>query len=187
MSQNENRNKPSPQEIGQFNGLIRYAQHGDIVPLRPILETWIRWEGKIIRKEVEGNLANIQKSINGEIAAKFLVAESTTGEVIGTIGFTPPDERLLSFANTERPIELINAYVSKEHRAGKGVGTALVKQVEEESLALGYTEVILNSGPRYKDTGWGFYDKIGYSKAGIARRYYGFYDAPVWRKKLQSS
>ena len=33
----------------------------------------------------------------------------------------------------------------------------------------GYTEIILNSGSRYKDTGWGIYDRLdGNSRVGMA-------------------
>jgi len=50
----------------------------------------------------------------------------------------------------------------------------------------GYTEIILNSGSRYKDTGWGIYDRLdGNSRVGMAVGYYGEDgDAPVWHKIL---
>ena len=123
-------------------------------------------------------------SVNGENDRVYLVAEAVGEEVIGVIGFRQPDERLLEFTSTPKPTELVNAYVAKEHRKGKGVGRALVAELEIQAKSHGHTEVVLNSGPRYKDTGWGFYDKLdGYQRVGVAKEYYGKGgDAPVWTK-----
>ena len=67
-----------------------------------------------------------------------------------------------------------------------GVGSALVARLEDEARWRGYTEIVFNSGPRYKDTAWGFYDKLpGYSRVGVAEKLYGEGgDAPVWSKVL---
>ena len=189
MSNNqESKQKVSPQEIGQFDGVIRFAKLNDIGQLRPILETWIRWEGQIIKIEVEEVLKLVAESIEGKNDNHFLVAETVDKEVIGMIGFKPPEKRMLPFSKTDKPVELINAYVAKKHRGGKGVGRALVNRLEQEAIKAGGEEVILNSGPRYKNSGWGFYDRIGYENIGTARHYYGAgFHAPVWRKELSPS
>lgn len=69
-------------------------------------------------------------------------------------------------------------------RGGNGIGTALVQALEETARQKGFTEVVLNSGPRYENTGWGFYDKLpGFRRAGVAVQFYGEGgDAPVWHK-----
>lgn len=175
-------------EMKLFSGKIRSLSDGDIPTLRPILATWVkdRASGQLLPEEVEEDLQVMLESIGGKNDRTYLVAEDVDGSVIGVIGFKIPDPRMLPFTKTSKPTELVNAYVSQEHRAGKGVGRALVNKLEEEAKAKGFTEVVLNSGPRYKDTGWGFYDKLeGYQRVGIAECYYGEGgDAPVWRKTL---
>ena len=106
------------------------------------------------------------------------------------MGVRPPDERMLPFAQTDNPLELVNAYVSRKRRK-QGVGTALIKKLEEFALAQGATEIFLNSGPRYRKSGWEFYDKVGYKRVALAEGYYqdeeGSYDAPVWSKVLSNN
>ena len=179
----------SAKETGQFNGIIRPAELNDAEQLRPILETWIQWQGQIIESEVEEVLNNLKESIETGNDYHFLVAETTSKEVVGMIGFRqPPDKRMLAYCHTDKPVELVNAFVSEKHRKGKGIGRTLVNRLELEARKIGAKEVILNSGPRYKNSGWGFYDRIGYEKVGTARHYYGVgFHAPVWRKELPSS
>jgi len=89
------------------------------------------------------------------------------------------------FASTARPVEMINAYVDSLHRQGRGVGTALVRELERLARASGYTEMMLNSGPRYRQSGWEFFDRLGYERRGLAHDLYGEgQHAPVWNKFL---
>lgn len=175
-------------ETRLFSGRIRTLSDGDIPSLRPILATWVkdRTTGQPLPEEVEEDLQVMQESIGGNNGRTYFVAEDLDGSVIGVIGFKIPDPRMLPFTESLKPAELVNAYVSQDRRAGKGVGRALVSKLEEEAKTKGFTEIVLNSGPRYKDTGWGFYDKLeGYQRVGIAKGYYGEGgDAPVWRKTL---
>jgi len=140
-----------------FGGVVRNLREKDIPSLRPILATWIksRQTGQPLPEEVEEDLQVMLESINGNNDPTYLVAENLDKSVIGVIGFRTPDPRMLPFTHTPKPAELVNAYVGKEHRAGKGVGRALVKKLEEEAKAKGFTEIVLNSGPRYEKTGWG--------------------------------
>jgi len=160
---------------------------GDVEPLRPILETWIRSRdsGELLSGEVEEVLQFVRDSVEGRNNRTYLVAKSPSGEVLGMIGFKEPEGRMKEFSETGNAVELVNAYVAKEYR-GEGVGRALVGKLEEEARARGYKEVVLNSGPRYRDTGWGFYDKLeGYERVGVIEKMYGEGgDAVVWRKVL---
>lgn len=180
--------KPKVKEKRDFVGTVRLMKIDDLQAVRPILETWIRhWKtGEVIANEVEQDLNQMKTSIEGGSEGVSLVAETHEGERVGVIGLKPPDERMLKFTTTDKPAELIHAYVAKKHRRGKGVGRALVQQLEREAKVRGYREIVLNSGPRYEETGWGFYDRLeGYSRVGIAKDYYGAgIDAPVWRKIL---
>lgn len=171
-----------------FQGNVRSLRPGDIDSLRPVLQTWIRDRdtGAPIPEEVEEDLKTMLDSTEAGNSSHFLVAETGDGVVIGVIGFRKPDQKMIEYTHTPDPAEIINAYVRSDYRGGKGVGRALVDKLEEEAKKMGFTEVVLNSGPRYKDTGWGFYDKLpGYERVGIAKEYYGEGgDAPVWRKDL---
>jgi len=174
-----------------FVGMIRLIREEDIPQLKPILETWIKDRNthESLPDEVADVMDVMRKSIDGGNDRVYLVAEASDDQVIGVVGFKNPDETMLSFAKTHNPAELINAYVAQDKRGGKGVGSTLVRRLEEEVILRGYTEIILNSGPRYKETGWGFYDKQpGYTRVGIAEKMYGEGgDAPVWSKVLEGS
>lgn len=171
-----------------FPGIIRLLRTEDIPQLKPILETWIRDREtqEPLPDEVASLMDAMGKSIDGENDRVYLVAQAPDDQVVGVVGFKNPDATMLSFAKTHNPAELINAYVAEDQRGGKGVGTALVRGLETEARSRGYTEIILNSGPRYKNTGWGFYDRLsGYERLGVAEKMYGEGgDAPVWGKAL---
>ena len=128
----------------------------------------------------------MKASIIKENDRKYLVADDN-GKIIGVIGYKTPDTKMLEFSQTQNPTELVNAYVDPEQRKGRGVGRSLVSSLEQSAANDGFTEIILNSGQRYKETGWGFYDRLpGFSRIGIAKNYYGEGgDAPVWSKILE--
>jgi ribosomal protein S18 acetylase RimI-like enzyme len=173
----------------RFEGNVRSIEESDLIHIKPILETWIvdRDTGIPLPEEVADNLEQMHQSALRQSSNTFLIAESSQGNVIGVIGFRPASRRMLVYTTTKKPAELINAYVSPEHRAGKGVGRALVETLEKTAVSQGFQEMVLNSGPRYRSTAWGFYDRLpGYQRVGIAKELYGpGGDAPVWRKSLE--
>lgn len=180
--------KPRPRERQFFNGVVRPIMRlEDLEQIRPILETWIRDRdtGKILKDEVEEDLKFMRESIEGKNDRSYLAAETLSGEVVGVIGMKQPSKIMRRFTVTNKPVELVNTYVAADQR-GKGVGKALVQKLEEIATERGYTEIVLNSGPRYKNTAWGFYDRLqGFQRVGIAAKLYGKDgDAPVWRKIL---
>jgi ribosomal protein S18 acetylase RimI-like enzyme len=171
----------------KFDGIVRSLAEGDLAEIKPILETWIKDKitGSPLPDEVAETLKNMQESLSGNNDRVYLVAEEDSA-IVGVIGFKNPDRIMIAFAQTSNPAELINAYVRVDERGGRGVGRALVDFLEEEAIRQGFTEIILNSGPRFKDTGWGFYDKLpNYNRVGMAENYYGQgADAPVWSRML---
>ena len=171
-----------------FNGTVRPLRREDLPSLKVILETWLRDRKtkELETDEVAGVLTAAEESLSGKNDRCYLVAQSQEGEVIGMIGMRSPIAEMLPHAQTSRPTELINAYVAEAHRGGKGVGTALVRELERVAEARGFTELFLNSGPRYENTGYGFYDKLpGYRRVGTIVHMYGIDgDAPVWSKIL---
>ncbi len=175
-------------EAGRFSGIVRSLQETDLPQLRPILETWMRDSKthELEREEVEETLKRMQESLTGDNDRKYFVAEETDGRIIGVIGMIRPGEVMQQFATTNNPIELVNAFVAMDKRRGQGVGRALVAALETEAKRRGITEIVLNSGSRYEEFGWGFYDRLeGYSRVGVAKNLYGpGFDAQVWRKIL---
>lgn len=170
-----------------FSGNIRFAKEQDIPSLRPILDTWIRDRntGQLIQTEIEEVLLDVKGSVSSTNNITYLVAEKTDGEVIGMLGFRAPEEKMLPYVSTQNPAEMINAYVDKNHRGGKGVGRALVSKVEELAKQKGHTEIIFNSGPRYRYSGWAIWVRIFGEPVAVAKDYYGKGgDAMVWRKLL---
>lgn len=174
----------------KFKGDIRNLEERDLIGIQLILEHWVvdSDTGKPLPNEVDEDISLMRESIKVDTERHYFVAVQEA-EIIGVIGFKKPDERLLQFAKTSNPAELVNAYVSPKYRKGKGVGKALVACLEAEVEKRGYSEILINSGPRYKDTGWGFYDKLpGYNRVGISEEHYGKNgDAPVWQKILNTN
>ncbi len=170
-----------------FGGEVRLVREEDKTALRPILETWVR-DGKtkqVIPEEIEGILDNLSESIRGTKKITYFVAETPEGNVVGMMGFRPPEEKMLTYTSTPRPAELVNAFVSNDYR-GKGVGHVLVNMVKRSAKEKGYTEIILNSGPRYRFSGWPTWLRLFGKPSAIARGYYGEgADAPVWREELK--
>ncbi len=167
---------------------VREAQTADLASLQPILGQWIRdgKTGELLTEEVSSVLAAVEASAQGQNNRTYVVAEDAQGTVIGMMGMTQPGEDMRPFVTTPNPVELINAYVDKQQR-GTGAGKLLAKQLEQMATRAGHTEVIVNSGPRYKETGWAFWTKMYGEPVAVQKDLYGpGADAPVWSKLLQA-
>lgn len=166
---------------------IRTAKSEDIDALRPTFEKWIRdrHTGEVLAEEVAELEEEIRSSIEGSGQREYFIAEDGEGKPVGIMGMqSPPCSALMHFTFSDRPIETINAYVAESERSG-GTGRALAKHIEDLAIQQGYTELLVNSGPRYKDTGWPFWTKLYGEPAGTAIGFYGpGGDALVWRKSL---
>lgn len=181
-----------------FQGRVRPLVALDIPHLKPILEHWLknRETDQPLPDEVQEVRDYMQGSLDDTNYRRYLVAETQDGTIIGMIGYKPPEDKMLAWQTTNmpgrKPAELVNAYVaaddrfSQEQGHGKGVGRALVSALEKQAVAEGFTDIILNSGPRYRETGWGFYDRLpGFQRIDVIKEMYGNGgDAPVWRKVL---
>ncbi len=176
----------NPENDLGFQGVIRSVQASDVPALRPILEQWIRHPETeaLLEEEVVDVLGSVEESIKDANGRKYVVAEDTDGSVVGMMGLDTPGQAMRALAASENPAELINAYISPAAR-GAGVGKALVTQLEGIARTSGKTELLVNSGPRYRETGWGFWTKMFGEPASALVDYYGpGYDAMVWRKPL---
>jgi ribosomal protein S18 acetylase RimI-like enzyme len=173
----------------RFSGIVRPLRAADLPAVERILQTWVRdsLSGAPVAAEIAEFLARMSGSLIEERVYRYLVAVEVAKVegTIGVVGMRPANPEMLPFAATERPVELINIYIDSRHRKGRGVGTALVRELERRAREQGYGEVIVNSGPRYRDSGWEFFDKLGYERRGMARDLYGQgKHARVWSKIL---
>lgn len=178
----------------------REPRPDDLVSLEAILnQTVIDAETQEpIEREIESILGRVAESITSENTGyRYLVAEDSDGKVLGMMGVTQPDDEMRKFAiRPESCIELINAYVRPRQesaddntsppRKGRGAGAVLVRDLLELAKANGATEVVVNSGPRYKETGWPFWTKtFGEKQAQVLPDHYGEgLDAMVWRADI---
>ena len=170
-----------------FGTTVRAAQAADAEAIGAILRDWVRdpSNGQVIEPEVAEILQTLAASVEGNSQDQFLVAEGIDGKVVGMARLSPVSEQVRAYAQTDRPVELFNLYVAAGQNKGKGVGTALWKGILDLARSQGNTEVLLNSGPRYKESGWGFYEKTIGPAAGVLKDYYGpGYDAMVWRQEV---
>lgn len=185
--------QPSDQEKSErttekpFGTTVRAAKAEDAEAIGSILRDWVRdpADGQVIEPEVAEILQTLTDSLEGKNQDKFLVATDLEDKPIGMARLSPVSEEVLQFAQTARPVELFNLYVAAGQNFGKGVGTTLMNAVKAQAKADGMTEVLLNSGPRYKESGWGFYEKTIGPAAGVLKDHYGpGYDAMVWRVEV---
>jgi GNAT superfamily N-acetyltransferase len=128
--------------------------------IRKILAQWTD------RSEVDKYVKRIQNEIAGKIEfnTRYWVARES-GAPVGIVGLCDPLPQVLPFAKTNRPGKFKILYVDAEHR-GKGIGKKLVDFLENEARKEGYMEVLARSAERYRDTSYGFYEKMGYKKVG---------------------
>jgi predicted N-acetyltransferase YhbS len=171
-------------ERERFTGLIRPFQENDVPEVKKILEHWLRDEGLIAHDEVEEDLSDMMRSLEPESDIDMLIAEEN-GQVIGMMGLSiPPKDALMQYAKTDYPSELRIAYVDPKRQGGYGVGTALLYENIRLARTKGRKELLLESGPRHKETGYPFYDKQpGLEREGVLKDFYGpGLDSQVWRK-----
>lgn len=157
----------------KFIGIIRSIKESDLKAIENLFSDWMINEetGAVSKKEVEHYLRYIKNSLNDQVLddfnAGYLVAETSKREIVGIIAFRKPIKKILPFTTTPNPAELNHVFVAKEHR-GEGIGSALIKKMLEVVKQRGYTEIIVRSGPMYKETGWGFYDKLsGFERISV--------------------
>lgn len=161
----------------------------DLDHIQSIVETWARsWlrvvdgrvRGTVITSEVDEIIERVQASLTDSSIGSFYVLRGSDGIPVGMAGLAPVDPRMMQFTQTERPIEMTNVYLDNAYR-GQGLGRQLVDSVLDTARESGYTEVVWNSGPRFKDTAWGFYERVYGPQVGTAEKYYDDkWDAPVW-------
>jgi GNAT superfamily N-acetyltransferase len=167
--------------------VVRDLRAGDLPGVHQILEGRIRAPetGEVLTSEVANVLEGMRRALERRSPTRFLVAVAPGGEVVGVVGVRPLAPVMAAFARGEHPVEMVHAFVAANLERS-GLGSALVTALEERARQDGHDEVLLNSGPRYAASGWGFFDRQpGYERRGVLRDHYGpGQDAPVWGKRL---
>ena len=144
---------------------IRLVEAKDLDSIESIFSDWLTAE------ETDHYLESVKQSINKsadsiKFNSNFFVAEFG-GVVIGVAGYRNPIPKLVRFVSSDRPVELSMLYVASDHRGGKGVGTALLNMIMEQTKKESYQELVIRSSIKFEDSGWGFYDKFpGLKRAG---------------------
>jgi GNAT superfamily N-acetyltransferase len=149
------------------------AVHRDA--LRPIVEHWVRGRvsGRLLRHEVE----TIVNSIGSPATWHAVAIETPT--VLGVMGLTLPGADVLTYALTKRPGEIVHAFVDATC-ARRGVGSLLARSIEDRAMAIGLTELLVRSGPRYEASGWPFWTARYGEPVAIERADRG--GTAIWRK-----
>jgi hypothetical protein len=162
----------------------------DVIFLEPVLRQHVR--DLVTGEVVESEVAAIQDYMRGgadneERKRHFLVAHNVDGNPIGCMAVSEPDREMKIHFNTnaDESLELLNVFVDSAHLGGKGVGKALFMAACDYAFRLGTRCLLVNSGPRYKNS-WGFYDRVCDSSHGFIEHKYGEgRHAKTWRKVLR--
>jgi GNAT superfamily N-acetyltransferase len=176
-------------EIDMETFSVDKLRREDIPTLRPIVKTWMRHllrvsggrvKGTVVPEDVEAVITNLRDSLLDDSGMIYHVLRNETGKAVGMAGLIPLDDVMTTFSTTSNPILLEHMFLAHNYR-GKGLGRRFMFAVLEKARILGFTEVIWNSGPRFKRTAWGFYTKLFGEPIGVARKYFqGKWDARVW-------
>jgi len=139
---------------------INKPKKEDLYDVKKVLAQWAD------KEEVDKYIERIHKEIIGrnEYNMQFWVTREGR-KLAGVIGLSDPLPKVLFLAKTKKPAEIKILYVKDNYR-GKGLGKKLVNFIENEAKKQGYSELIVRSSIRYKETAFGFYKKLGYSSAG---------------------
>ncbi len=159
-----------------FKGTIRPLQKEDIKSVEEIFDLyWNDSFRKNLSDKLEKYLANDSSLENENF--EFFIAEEN-GEIVGVSAMRKAPEHIKKYSTTENPAEF---YVLAVRIQGKGVGSAMTLSRIEKAKKSGYTEVLLFSGEKHKDS-WKFHDKYfeRIESAKAPNREAGY----IWRKLI---
>jgi len=150
----------------------------DLVEIKNILSQWNDEEYTEIyfsrvRNEIDGIL---------EFNMKFWIAFDNG--VLGVIGLSDLSPDLSIFSKTDKPGQLKILYIDDKMR-GKKIGKKLTLFIERETLKQGYKEILVKSAEIYKDTAWGFYEKMGYKQMGLTNNNRNDKKSMIFQKTLK--
>lgn len=167
---------------------IRFVEISDVERLEKIFKMWVisalTWE--ILIDEIDSIILNIKESYYWKNCRKYLVVADASKAVIWIIWCkdkTEIEPEILSFSQTQKPLELVNFFVSKDFQ-WKWLWKVLLNCLIEYAKSINTQELIVNSWVRYKDAWW-FYDKY-FERVGMIENYYWKEQhACIWSKKIK--
>jgi len=95
----------------------------------------------------------------------YVVTKDDKGTVVGFLGYRNVTTKLKQFSTGNKPIEIYSLFVDM-HVRQKGIGRCLINFLEEYAATNGYDEILVKSADKFKETGWVFYEKMGFTLAG---------------------
>lgn len=169
---------------------IRPANEADLLAITTILRAVVQnpyGSGEVDEDEVIEELARISSAFKEPVLGRTLMAEDQATNPLGFTFFGPVTPKLLEFTKSDptKTLELKLLYPDPTQRS-RGVGSTMLRAVEQHAEENRLTRVELTSGPRYFLIGSGiFYQKMGYRDLGTIRKYFNdTYPAKVFQKDL---
>ncbi len=156
---------------------ISDAVESDLPAIEDILRKTVQTpygSGEIDVAEVKEEMDKITEALNSEEKGRLLIAKDKYEQALGFAFWGDADPRLIEFtqSNPDTTTELRLLYLDPDKRK-QGIGSRLLKSVEQEAKDEGKDRVVLASGPRYIMIGsHEFYAKKGYSLKGTIHRYF---------------
>lgn len=140
---------------------VREMKPSDFQQIRQVLAPYFDVDELNIRmRKIEDVYSN---KLDNPVTYRVATIDGSTE---GLIGFRNPPEYLLPFTTLEKPIELYMLFVKERI---KGIGRKLVLDMEDLARTEDFNEIVVFSALRRKDS-WGFYEAMGYQKAGTLDR-----------------
>jgi GNAT superfamily N-acetyltransferase len=132
----------------------------DIPRVGEIMEQWTK------KEEVDKYSERIRREILGEnkYNMQFFVVKDS-GKIIGVGGISDIHPKVKKFSKKKNPGAIKIIYLDDAAR-GKGYGRFLLENLESVANENNYDELLIRSAERYRDTAYGFYEKMGYEQVG---------------------
>ncbi|GGA31987.1 arsinothricin resistance N-acetyltransferase ArsN1 family A [Paenibacillus physcomitrellae] len=147
------------QQMSTTTMKIRQAQPLDLESIRRIYNQGI--EDRIATLETETkDMAYMQQWYDSHRDRFVILVAEEQGKVVGWASLNPYSLRC-AYAG----VADLSIYIDRDHR-GKGVGSALLTELEEQAKANQFYKIVLFTFPSNQG-GQGLYRKLGYREVGV--------------------
>ena len=158
----------------------------DIPQIQKLLEWRVVSNGLVLNEEIWNIVDDIKLQVEQIWWGTTFLYCKNWEKVLWIVWFkelNSNDINMLHFAQTKKPAELVNLFSLKDSWVS-WIWKHLISELKKQVKNKWFTEIILNSWPRYQNAWW-FYDKvIGERIWEIQDRYWKWRHAPVWSKVL---
>lgn len=111
----------------------------------------------------------------------YVVAKDDTGVVAGLLGYRDAVAMAKQFSTGNKPIEIYSLFVDTNLHQ-KGIGRSLINFLEDFAIKNNYDEIVVRCADKFKDTGWIFYEKMGFTLASTIKGSNGL--SNIYRKSV---